>query len=89
MSDGELTALAPQFDSLLAIGLIDLDPSDLDLKRNNVATTAEDIDALMAERNAARAARDFATSDELRGRLANLGVIVEDHPDATSSWRWA
>jgi cysteinyl-tRNA synthetase len=89
VSDGELTALAAQFDSLLAIGLTDLDPSDLDLKRKHVATTADDIDALMAERNAARAANDFATSDELRGRLAGLGVIVEDHPGGTSSWRWA
>jgi cysteinyl-tRNA synthetase len=34
-------------------------------------------------------AKDFATSDELRDRLAALGVVVEDHAGAPSTWRWA
>ncbi|HYU63206.1 MAG TPA: cysteine--tRNA ligase [Verrucomicrobiae bacterium] len=36
---------------------------------------------LLAEREEARAARDFARSDQLRARLAALGVTVFDTPD--------
>lgn len=37
--------------------------------------------SLLAERASARAARDFATSDLLRDRLAALGVEVRDTPN--------
>ena len=36
---------------------------------------------LLAAREAARAAKDFAASDRLRGELAALGVAVKDTPD--------
>jgi len=36
---------------------------------------------LLAQRAAARAAKDFATSDRIRGALADLGVTVTDTPD--------
>jgi cysteinyl-tRNA synthetase len=89
LSDGDLSALAAEFDAVLAIGLTDLSAADLDLKRVDLNVRDADIDALMAERNSARVARDFARSDDLRDQLAKLGVIVEDHADGTSSWRWA
>ncbi len=38
-------------------------------------------DELLAEREKARAARDFARADELRQRLADLGWEVRDSPD--------
>lgn len=88
LSASDLAALAAPFDSLLAIGLGDLGPGDLDLKRGDITTMTEEVDALLAERNAARGAKDFAKSDELRTRLARLGVVVEDQPDGTSTWRW-
>ena len=74
---------------MLAIGLTDLSAADLDLKSVDVDVRNADIDALMAERNSARVVRNFARSDVLRDHLAELGVIVEDHADGTSSWRWA
>ncbi len=37
-----------------------------------------EIDALVAERDAARARRDFATSDRIRDDLAARGVVLED-----------
>jgi cysteinyl-tRNA synthetase len=40
--------------------------------------------ALVAERTAARAARDFARADALRDELATLGVELIDRPDGTT-----
>lgn len=88
LADTQLSALAREFDAVLAIGLTDLSPADLDLKRGDVEVTDADIDALMAERTTARMAGDFGRSDELRDQLASLGVAIEDHADGTSSWRW-
>ncbi len=45
-----------------------------------------EIDRLVADRNAARAARDFARSDALRKELADRGIIIEDTPQGTR-WR--
>ena len=42
--------------------------------------------ALLEQREAARAARDWATSDRLRVQLAHMGVAVEDTPDG-QRWR--
>jgi cysteinyl-tRNA synthetase len=44
------------------------------------------IDAEIAERNAARAERDFAKADAIRDALADAGIILEDGQDGTS-WR--
>lgn len=88
LTDADLTALANRFDAVLAIGLADLSPADLDLKRRNAAMTDEEVAGLVAERDAARAARDFATSDQIRDQLAGAGVAVEDQPGGKSTWRW-
>jgi cysteinyl-tRNA synthetase len=38
---------------------------------------------LIAERNAARAAKNFAKSDELRDRLLSMGVKIYDTKEGT------
>jgi cysteinyl-tRNA synthetase len=43
------------------------------------------IDALVAEREAARKRRDFATSDRIRDQLAAEGVTIVDTPQGP---RW-
>jgi cysteinyl-tRNA synthetase len=47
---------------------------------------AAEIDALVAERVAARAAKNYAESDRLRDELAARGVEVMDGPSG-STWR--
>jgi len=49
----------------------------------------EQIDRLIEERIAARRSKDFKRSDEIRKQLADSGVILEDKPDGTASWRRA
>jgi len=44
------------------------------------------IQALITERDAARAERDFTRADEIRDQLSSLGVVLEDSPDGTR-WR--
>ena len=88
LSRSDLICLARRFDEVLAIGLADLTPADLDLKRSDAALSDDEVAVLVARRSAARAARDFATSDQIRVQLADAGVAVEDHPGRESTWRW-
>jgi len=62
----------------MALGL------DLTRPRAQASLNAE-LSALINERAAARAAKDFKKSDELRKRLREKGVVVEDTP---SGQRW-
>ncbi len=57
------------------LGIIDLEPAARD----------EHVDALLAKREAARSAGDFALADRLRDELAKQGVQVIDTPLGT---RW-
>jgi len=64
-------------------------------KEGKTTTTAEaesapkvsdqEIEALIAKREAARRSRDFKASDAIRGQLAEAGIIVEDTKDGV---RW-
>ena len=47
---------------------------------------AAEIEALVGERSAARAARDFATSDRIRDELAARGIVLEDGAEGVK-WR--
>jgi len=88
VTDADLSGLAVQFDAVLGIGLTDLSPSDLDLRRSDARLSDQEVDELVAERNAARAARDFGRSDAIRDELTEAGVLVEDRAGGISTWRW-
>ena len=42
------------------------------------------VNAKMAERDAAKKAKDFATSDKIRDELAAMGVELRDTPQGTT-----
>jgi cysteinyl-tRNA synthetase len=50
------------------------------------AIDASAIEALLEERRAARAAKDFARSDAIRDQLKDLGIAIEDSAQGT---RWS
>jgi cysteinyl-tRNA synthetase len=65
------------------LGLDPLDPHWSAAGAGDAAATALAalVDDLLAQRQDARAARDFAAADGIRGRLMAAGVSVEDSPD--------
>jgi cysteinyl-tRNA synthetase len=76
--DAEPAAVAEAADSLRdalwVLGLQTLDPGAAAVE------LPEQVLALAEERERARAARDFARSDELRDQIAALGYVVRDTP---------
>jgi len=75
VSGGEKYALLASWDRVLG----------LDLEREALTSwePTGEVLALVAERDAARAARDFARSDEIRERLTGMGLEVMDEADGT------
>lgn len=89
LAGAEMAKLGRQFDRMLGVGFGRLTPAALDIKAARPTISTEQVEALVARRQEARAARDFSLSDELRDQLAAMGVAVEDQPGGGSSWRWA
>lgn len=52
------------------------------------ALPADQVQALIDQRSAAKKLRDFALADQIRAQLLADGVVLEDGPDATT-WRRA
>ena len=44
------------------------------------------IESLIAQRNTARANKDFAEADRIRDELENLGIVLEDKGTETT-WK--
>ncbi len=77
------------FDAIFAV-LRDDDAEKLhSLGIGQAAATLSDaeVEALVAERQAARKRRDFAASDRIRDQLAERGIILEDSRDGGVRWK--
>ncbi|MDJ0868934.1 MAG: cysteine--tRNA ligase [Myxococcota bacterium] len=80
LSEAERWALLADFDRVLGLDLANAVP------RAAVRESDPRIDALVAEREEARARKDFATADRIRDELAAEGILLEDTPDG-ARWR--
>jgi len=71
------------------LGLLGADPGSYLRGKHGAAQQGpsdHDIDALVAQRDAARASRNWAEADRLRDQLAEMGVVLEDGAAGTR-WR--
>ncbi len=73
--------------SLAAVlGLLERDPEEFLQAGSGAGVTGEEIEKLIAARNAARKSKDFAQADRIRDELLDQGVTLEDGPGGTT-WR--
>ena len=70
------------------LGLLQEDPEHYLQSLAGSAPDTDQIEALIAQRNAARAEKNWADADRIRDELTAQGIVLEDGPDGTS-WRRA
>ncbi|MGZ8629729.1 MAG: cysteine--tRNA ligase [Actinomycetota bacterium] len=75
LADAEKYSLLASWDAVLGL--------DLEREATSGWAPTEEMLALVADRDAARAAKDYASSDRLRVELAGMGLEVMDTPDGT------
>ena len=73
--DDQKYGLLASWDAILGL--------DLERDAREGFEPTEEMLALVAERDAARAAKDFATSDRIRERLQAMGLEVMDSAEGT------
>ncbi|MBA4748313.1 MAG: cysteine--tRNA ligase [Sphingopyxis sp.] len=82
----KLHAIA-KMDSVLGLNLITLTRTDLRIRPITATITEPEIEAALAARKEARAAKDFARSDAIRDDLIARGVEVMDGDPLGWDWR--
>ena len=89
ITDNDLAVLAKSAGevrgALEILGCDPFDPVFADSKGSKVEILDGLISLALAQRNAARARKDFAASDEIRDSLTALGITIEDTPTGS---RW-
>jgi len=68
------------------MGLLDSDPEAWFAGDVEGDVSSEEIEALIARRNDARANKDWAAADGFRDQLSEMGITIEDGPAGTT-WR--
>lgn len=85
-ADTRLAAL-DDFDAALGLGLPSLTRADLRVRPDGATIDEGTIEARLAERKEARAAKDFARSDTIRDELAAQGVEAMDGDPLGWDWK--
>ncbi|MEQ1498326.1 MAG: cysteine--tRNA ligase [Novosphingobium sp.] len=80
-------SLIREMDRVLGFDFTKLTRQDLRIRPKTATITEPEIEAALAQRKDARAARDFATSDRLRDELAAQGVEVMDGDPLGWDWK--
>ncbi|WP_394270570.1 cysteine--tRNA ligase [Qipengyuania sp.] len=75
-----------RMDAVLGLDLINLTRADLRIRPKTATISEAEIEAALARRKEARAAKDFATSDAIRDELTASGVEVMDGDPL--GWEW-
>ena len=79
-------SLAAQMRSLAKVlGLLERDPEQF-LQLGADTDEIAKIEALIAQRNEARATKNWAVADAARNELSAMGIVLEDGANGTS-WR--
>ena len=83
-------AAMEKFDSILAL-LADDDEEKLNKLGFGLSESrmgSEEVEGLIEERVAAKKHKDFKRSDEIRQKLADSGILVEDTKDGSVRWKY-
>lgn len=86
-STNEKWAAVLRADQILGLGLETLTRADLRIRPKSAQISEVEIEAALAARKEARAAKDFARSDALRDDLAAKGVEVMDGDPLGWDWK--
>jgi cysteinyl-tRNA synthetase len=83
-------AAMEKFDAVLALLTDDDDAqlAKLGFSPQSPRMAAKEIERLIEERQAAKKSRDFKRSDEIRKKLADSGILLEDTKDGTVRWKY-
>jgi cysteinyl-tRNA synthetase len=87
LGSGWKRSIAEEMEELLGLNIFSLDRTDLRIRPKAATITEPEIEAVLAQRKDARAAKDFATSDRLRDELAAQGVEVMDGDPLGWDWK--
>jgi cysteinyl-tRNA synthetase len=79
----EFAVLVSAAEDLLALGLLDLDPDELEARRAQVAPDSAEVERKLEDRAEARRRGDFATADRIRDSLERRGIDVRDTREGT------
>ncbi len=86
MPTDESLSLLGAMDAVLGLNLLELERTELRLRPKGAGIEEAEIEAALDRRKAARAEKDFATSDAIRDELAAKGVDVMDGDPL--GWEW-
>jgi cysteinyl-tRNA synthetase len=86
---GVKRAVIEAMDAVLGLDLFSLSREDLRIRPKAAQIAEADIEDALARRKAARAEKDFATSDAIRDELAAAGVEVMDGDPLGWEWKLA